>query len=603
MALICGASPGLWAATTSKPLPVKGFILAEPYPPPHEEQTHARIEGAKALVFPSGSALISEGVTVHTFTETNTPQYEIRARECFYNVTNHSVNSAGPIQMQTADGKFFIEGVGFVWVETNSSLVISNKVHTLLQSGALQPGETNRANAPSEFTVVDSDKFFFDGPSRTGIWRDKVVVTGSNLVVRSEILTAEVGERQVRALVADRNVSLKYNEILAQGGRLTYAPGTGLINISDHATWQAGQTEADRREGGGDELVIDRTNQIFQVNRHAWLKLPGQTLGDSGLLSAASTSTKKPPGSPNAFVNIVSDSYEIRTNWAVFRDGVRLEQRDSDTVRGWLTSGLLTVTFQGTNNLQTLAADRDVIIQDSERRLTGGHALYTHTNGILEMTQNPRWRLKTRNGAGDLIRVDTQRNEMFVQGNASMTLPAGDMAGQLTLVPTTTRTNQPPRIGTNELAQIYSEEYTLGTNRSVFRGGVYATHPEMNWSCERFTVDLSTAGMTNLIAEQEVVFNLLSQTNEIHGKADKSVYSSGLVKSGTNGVTAINELRLTGTPAILASTNGTLFQNPLIIWDRLNDKLEGPGNEYKITGYAKAALTNIFVLPNKKRRK
>jgi hypothetical protein len=121
----------------------------------------------------------------------------------------------------------------------------------------------------------------------------------------------------------------------------------------------------------------------------------------------------------------------------------------------------------------------------------------------------------------------------------------------------------------------------------------------MNWSCEKLTVQLPTAGTTNLVAEGNVDFNLLTQKGKIHGTGDKAVYSFGSFNTSTNGPQAIDQLRLTGTPAFLEGTNGTV-QNPVVIWDRARDKWTLPGGEYKIQGSAPAANTNTLLLPNSK---
>jgi hypothetical protein len=46
-----------------------------------------------------------------------------------------------------------------------------------------------------------------------------------------------------------------------------------------------------------------------------------------------------------------------------------------------------------------------------------------------------------------------------------------------------------------------------------------------------------------------------------------------------------------------------MSQNPVIVWDRLRNKVQFPGSDYRIQGFAKPFDTNIFVLPNKKRKK
>jgi hypothetical protein len=281
------------------------------------------------------------------------------------------------------------------------------------------------------------------------------------------------------------------------------------------------------------------------------------------------------------------------------------------TSRGKMTSRTMVVTFIGTNQLETLTADKNVVIEEGsdpdKKRFTGGHAVYTHTNTTLEITQQPRWQAGLSHGKGDeLLRLNTQTSEMLVRSNAELVLPANQLASHITLRPLANATNttntasaRPVRSGTNQLAQIFSQEYTLRPDLSVFLGGVYATHPEMNWSCETLTVSVPGGGITNVVARQNVVFDLATTNRKMHGTGDDAVYTFGLLNTGTNGVRPIDELRLTGTPAVLSSTN-IVSRNNLIIWNRLTDKLDLPGSNYIIQGTGPAIGTNTFGLPKSK---
>jgi len=40
--------------------------------------------------------------------------------------------------LQTGDGKFHVEGDGFLWRQNDQLLIISNNVHTVIKSGVLQ---------------------------------------------------------------------------------------------------------------------------------------------------------------------------------------------------------------------------------------------------------------------------------------------------------------------------------------------------------------------------------------------------------------------------------------------------------------------------------
>src|SRR5579859_4654473 len=180
--------------------PIKGFKIAEPYDSPNETQIKSRIEGGQALPEPGGRTILSQGVILRTFTRTNTPELIVKCQECVLNSATREVNSSGPIQMQTADGRFTIEGIGFFFQQTNSSLIISNQVHTLIQSASFPLGanQTNTSTGPESGPLfIDSGQFSYNGSSGRGIWWDHVCVTGTNaqgtnLVLRSEVLSGTV---------------------------------------------------------------------------------------------------------------------------------------------------------------------------------------------------------------------------------------------------------------------------------------------------------------------------------------------------------------------------------------------------------------------------
>ena len=594
---------------------VKGFKVAEPFPSPHEKQTKSLLQGGNAVFVPGG-AMLSDGVLLQTFSETNTPQMIVRAEHCFYNSTNHTVNSAGPLHMQTADGRFILEGEGFYWQQTNSSLIVSNNVHTTIEAGLFQPAVTNRTTSSTSATngplFIRSEKFSYDGTSGRALWRENVQVSGTNqvggtnLALSSATLTAEVplDQRQVRSLLAEKQVIADYNGVHATGERFNYDPQTGLLRILQDGTWQIGQ-----RQGGGNELVIDPTNRVLQAKGKAWLKLAGQGVADSGLLGFSNSPAREVATNIQRWVDIECNNYEIRTNIATFHESVRLEEHLDQSVRSRMSCQFMTATFGTSNELQTMVADKKVLIEQTDnqevKRFTGGHAVYTHTNTTLVMTQNPTWRAGTREGKGDRLQLNTRESELLVSGNASLRLPAGELAGQLS---PTNRVGQ-VRSGstsTNQVAEIYCREYRLRPESSVFLGGVYVTHPEMNWSCEKLTVQVPAPGLTNLVALGGVAFDLTTQKEgTVHGTSDHADYYFGTFDTMTNGQRAINELHLTGVPASLTNVTKAIgVQDHIIIWDRLTDKAILPGGEYKIQGTGPAVnTTNTLLLPKKKQAK
>ena len=583
----------------------QGFQAADYYGSPHETQMKSFLKGAQARPLDNGLLLLIDAL-LKTFRETGEHELTVRAPECFYDRTNRAANSAGPMHAETADGKFSIEGEGFLWWQTNSSLFISNRVHTVVQSELLtSPADRQSATKPESASPLDifSDKFEYTSTNGKAIYRNNAHVNGTNLDLVGSILTLDLPQAapgkpaELKSILVETNVVLNYTNysgtnataLRATGQHAFYAATTGRLRVTGQPEWTA-----EGRAGRGDELLLDRTNKIFNSNGHAWLQLPGQSLG-AGLLTRSNPSPNT-LAATNRVVDIFSQSYELRTNWGVFRENVRVSERFGEQQRGKMTCNWMTVSFAGTNELQQLVALTNVVIEQDTNQFTAGKAVYTGTNGVLELTEKPTWQSGPRSGKGNLIRVRSEPDEMYVKGNASVRLPAKELGEPLTqgAGPPNKPHTKPE---TDQFADVFCEDYTLRQDSAVFRGGVYASHTNMNWACESLTVE-SIPGGKVLTAEQGVVFDLIDEHGQkFHGTGNKAIYTNSIVGSVTNDL-----LTLFGTPAkkaVLTSTNAT-FQNPVIIFDRVSGKINGPGTEFRITGTNAVANTNLFLSPQHK---
>ena len=577
-----------------KSFQAKKYKVSQYYESPNETQIKSQLEGGKALPMGDGRVLqLSDGVTLRTYSITNTPELLVQTSQCLYDPTLQTANSTSTVRVQTADGKFSIEGEGFFWCQTNSALFISNRVHTTVQSEMIESGGVKNqvpAGPGAGGIEIFSDRFNFSGDSDAAVYSGNMKVTGTNMLLVGNLLTLKVpmAERQLRSIIAEQNVTIDYtNEaaLHATGEKAVYDAVTGLIEMTGEPTWKAGP-----RTGRGDMLTLDRTNRIFRVDGKAWLRMPGSGLSDTGLIpqGSASNSASTRLNATNQFLEVSSGSYEIRTNLAIFQNQVRVSERLGGQERSQMVCDTMTVTFSGSNQLQRLEALNHVVIEQETNRFTGAKAIYTAANGLLEMTGNPTWRSGLREGKGNVLLVNTN-NEMVVRGKASMRLPAEELA-QSSMGP---GGGTPPARGgarKMEFAEIFCEEYRLRPESAVFRGGVYASHPSMNWACETLTVSRPSANgpVETLTAEQTVVFDLVNDKGEkVHGTGDKAVYTYTVHGNVTNDV-----LNLTGAPAMLERTNITVWNN-LIILDRVKNTIAAPGGQYKVRGSAPID-TNAF---------
>ncbi len=591
IAAVLALCPGLLSAQRVGEL--KGFKVGDPHDPPHQSQMRWLLEGATAQPQPGGRALLTDA-KLQTFRETGEGQMVVETPQCFYDSGRQTVSSPGPLRLQTADGKFSIEGLGFLWQQTDASLIISNSVHTTVQAallGAQSSVPSTNTSAPAANDIeIFSDQFLYSTNTGLGVYRGNVRVAGTNLSLTSAVLTVlvPVTETQkppvLQTITAEQDVQLDFAGIHATGGRASYAVGTGLAQLAGHPTWRA-----EHREGRGEELIIDPTNKILRANGQAYLKMLGQALSTAGFFAGQATAANS-FSATNQFVEIQSDSYELRTNSALFEKEVQAQERADEQLHGEINCERMRITFSDTNELQSMIAENHVVIEQADQRLTGGKAVYNADNGLLEVTEGPAWKAGQREGRGDRLLVNVQREEMIVRGNASMRLPA-EQLGQPVVTPSGLSSPADTTTRTNRFAEIFSQEYSLKSGTAQFREKVRLQHPRMEWTCERLSAQLppEDRGASSMLAERAVVFDLTDDKGQqIHGRCEQAHYTYNRTATWTNDI-----VELTGDP-ILETTNGKV-QNRVIILDRVNHSLVAPG-EYKITSVAEAGGTNTFPL-------
>lgn len=109
------------------------FTSVEYFEPPHQQQMKSRLSGAEALP-QAGGLLIVHQLKLETFNEDGKPEMIVNAPECVYDTFNHAARSPGHLQAQTGDGKFRVEGDGFLWRQNDYFLTISNNVRTVIEN-------------------------------------------------------------------------------------------------------------------------------------------------------------------------------------------------------------------------------------------------------------------------------------------------------------------------------------------------------------------------------------------------------------------------------------------------------------------------------------
>jgi hypothetical protein len=118
---------GLAVAFGQKPpeSTVKGFQAPLQYfEPPHELQIQSFLEGSEAQPGADG-VIVIQNAKLQTYHEDGSKEMLVKAPQAIFDSRQHTVNSAGPFQMQSSN--VMVQGVGFYWQQTNSELLISNQ--------------------------------------------------------------------------------------------------------------------------------------------------------------------------------------------------------------------------------------------------------------------------------------------------------------------------------------------------------------------------------------------------------------------------------------------------------------------------------------------
>lgn len=104
---------------------------------PNERQVKIRLSGAEASPLPGGLLEVKQ-LQIEKFSTNGVLQLQARAPQCTYAPLDGVASSAGRLELQTGDGKFRLEGGGFLWRQAESSLTISNNVRTVIETDNLK---------------------------------------------------------------------------------------------------------------------------------------------------------------------------------------------------------------------------------------------------------------------------------------------------------------------------------------------------------------------------------------------------------------------------------------------------------------------------------
>jgi len=597
-----------------------------------DEQSGKRtmlLSGGSATNISNAELLLRGGVQLQFFNSEGKTNLEVSSLQCIYNTRTKLVSSGEKLEAASPDAQISLEGTGFEYQTATGSLVISNEVHAILRKDLIEPrpgarggvtAQTNAAPAPAGLVHIFSDRMRYQ--TNLAVFEDNVRVDdppgkltcGSLTVAFSE--SAKPDERRrVENILASRDVVIDSEEIHATGDRATYRLTNDVVELSGNPTWRLREYA-----GRAEELVVNRKTREFHAMRGTEMTLPSGAIGRNGFLlpeSGSATNTVAAAGRPvlarSEDFQFRPDTTDTNFNIALFSGDVQVKSE-----KGNLDCELMTIRSTAqSNRTESVVAERNVLMEQGNSRVTGAKAVYKAADERVEVTGKPTWKLNQREGSAEVLAFDLKSRTYQATRDVRMRLPPGGLGASTWLArgvaaktntpADVTSTNQPAPV---EVAAGYFElkPDAVNTNLSeaIYRGHVRVSEAErMNLSCDSLTLTGKMTGGTNQVervaAEGGVDLLVRESDGERRAQGDKAVYTANngeVVLTAENGVkfvvtdakgviegsgskavyaSAKEALELTGNNPMLSSDAGKVWGDTVIL-DRANTTLRATGN-------------------------
>lgn len=573
---------------------VEGFDANEYYPAPDGTKLRWRITGAKAEPRERAVVLLTD-MKLRTLRPNGEAELSVDAPQCLYDSVKRTASSPGKLKVLVNDGRFVIEGEGFLWQmlqETNWMLIISNKVGATVQ----QPG----TNATPAFMTIAARRFAFDTVQQEASFSDGVLAEDAEIEMRCGVLSAALAitNSVPEALRMEQNVVVlsKREQLSAKSDRAFYARTNESLSLTGNVSWQqAGQN------GRAEQARLRRLEKEFAADGNVSVQLPRGSLGLGGLLPT-NASPVMASASASAPIQLSAAHLLVRSNFTLIEGEVRIQDETNRIACDKIVSETM-------GPEQTAVAEGQVVVcrGGEDQCLRAERAIYTRSTGAAVFTGQPHWKLDQSEGRADQITF-RDAGEIYAVGNvaARVTL-AGQSNSFLSLFPTSVGTNQAARA-----LELFARELTASRSRVTLAGDARVhqspiTGSEPHLRCETMALhfvtnsshvermeakdnvrfEQGTAGVTNgpNAHSRMTAARLTAFCEATNGALRELVAEGGVVAEQPGSVARAERTAYTAATEILELTGQPTLRTPdanvagaeKIIWDRKHNRVSARG--------------------------
>jgi lipopolysaccharide export system protein LptA len=579
-----------------------------PYDPPNEQQIKIEIDfgmvtniGAQLLwrnavirQFPLAVSASANGQPEvpppHNREGTIEPDMIAETPECISDRRLNDFTSTNLLKVHANKGSIFLEGVGWIFHQTNMVLVVSNQVHSVLHLRSV-------TNAPGPTTDIFSHRGEFamkaDATNGMALYIGDVRVIDPQMKLDCDWLKADLPKNEPgqtnrpNHIVARTNVVIDF--VNTNGDKIH---ALGRQAVYDYRVANAATNEI---------LELTGTPRVYLTNGWMSADMFVMDRATGKLRGSGNFHFHYHPSTQPEETEIVSDlfDYDTVTRLANFWGNVRVKDTRLNLASDFLTATLPKQQPGVTNNnnhLDHILAETNVVIDfavvSSTNRqnthATGQKAVYDYkvtggvTNELLELTGNPAVQMDKGWMTADVIRMDHAQGRVWGTGSHHSVIKKapGDAATMDT--------------------EIFSDsfEYSTATGLAIYRNKVRAYDPELNLTqAKLLTVELARGanGATNIhkiVAEGNVALDFADKAFAAGDITNLPALAARLKEPQDAPAKFVRSQLSPPTQRVLAGYKGGLdakLQNALAAdLDRITQS--GPV-------YEPSRFTNIFVSP------
>src|SRR5438552_10404124 len=587
-----------------------------------------------------------QGLQLVLFNSEGQSNLVVTTPQCVFDLRNKVVSSTDALQARSVSGELSLEGEGFECRLADERLIVSNRVHAVigkdwlnapsqtnppLAALSVPPSpQTNSSGSPAQLLHIFSDRLRYQ--TNLALFEGSVRADDPQGRLTAGRLTVKFTEPDQRFgnIYAEHNVVIDSEGVHATGERANYLVTNNVVELSGYPSWRLGEYD-----GRADELTVDRRAREFHAARNVELLVPAAALGSNGFFWAEPSTATNAVASKKQPVKVNADDFDFRPdgtetnlNVAVLRGQVRVGAE-----KGNLSCELMTIkSSTRQNRTESIVAERHVVMEQGDNRVTGGKAVYTAANEMMEVTGAPAWKMGPREGTAEVLVFDMQNRAYRATRNVQMRFPAGSFgpapwlspqaAGRTNVLALAAATGEPTNVAatttsslvatnrTGTPIEISAEEFEFAPdnadtsrNRATYRGHVLVTDPgRMRLSCETLTGKMPAGAnpMESVVAERGVELEIHQSPRDGWARGDRAVYTASngkvvvtrddgveitfrdpKIEGKGKGLAAVyagetDVLELTGNP-VLSTQYGQAWGD-VVTLDHANTTLKATGN-------------------------